>query len=189
MPHPDSGGRVGLTGNLEAMRLRNFTLARPPVIISLYVRPLPIVEAEADHRELFRDCSVGGRLVSALQRRPHAARSGDPTAPEGTDPSNFDSALGVGSSLGKRSFDCDGSDKREIRNCRDQARLPRSIEAAEMFDPSRRVLRMEKNGRIQAGLLLRDTQRGVVCLRGAVGRVEAFKWSMGEDLLDLDHGS
>ena len=60
-----------------------------------------IVEAEADHRELFRDCSVGGRLVSALQRRPDAARSCDPAAPEGTDSSNFDYALGLGSELGK----------------------------------------------------------------------------------------
>src|SRR5215471_2343981 len=126
MPHPDSGGRVGLTGNLEAIRLRNFTLARAPVIISLYVRSLPIVEAEADHRELFRDCFVGGRLVPPLQRRPDTAHSCDPAAPEGADPSNFDYALGFGSSLGKSPFDCGGCDKREIRDRRDKARLPRS---------------------------------------------------------------
>lgn len=189
MPHPDSGGRVGLTGNLEAMRLRNFTLARPPVIISLYVRPLPIVEAEADHRELFRDCSVGGRLVPALQRRSDAAHSCDPAAPDGTDPSDFEYALGFGSSLGKSPFDCDGNDQREIRDRRDKASLPRSIETAEMFDPGRRVLRMEKNGRIQAALLLRSTRGGAVCLRWAVGRVEGFTRPMGENLLDLDHDS
>ena len=117
------------------MRLGNFTLARPPVIISLYVRPLPIVEAEADHLELFRDGCVGGRLVPALQRRPDPAHSCDPAAPEGTDPSNFDYAMGFGSSLGKSPFDCHGGDKREIRDRRDKTRLPRSIEAAQMFDP------------------------------------------------------
>lgn len=153
------------------------------------MRSLPTVEAEADHRELFRDCSVGGRLVSPLQRRPDAARSGDPAAPEGTDPSDFDYALGLGSSLGKNPFDCDGRDKREIRDCRDQARLSRSIEAAKMFDPGGRVLRMEKNGRIQAALLLRTMRGEVVCLRWAVGRVEGFKRSMGENLFDLDYGS
>lgn len=171
------------------MRLRNFTLAPPPVIISLYVRPLPIVEAQADHLELFRDGSVGGRLVPALQRRPDAVHSRDPAAPEAADPSNFDSALGVGSPLGKSPFDCDGSDKCEIRDCRDQARLPRPIEAAEMFDPGRRVLRMEKNGHIQAVLLFRSTRGGVVCLCGIVGRVEGFTGSVGENLLDLDHDS
>ena len=48
---------------------------------------------------------------------------------------------------------------------------------------------MEKNGRIQAALLLRSMRGGVVCLRRAVGRVEGFTGAMGENLLDFDHDS
>src|SRR5215831_340013 len=72
------------------------------VIISLHVRSLPIVEAKADNGGAVRHCRLARRLESSVQHRSHAASPGDPAASEGTNPSNFDYALGTCSPVGKR---------------------------------------------------------------------------------------
>jgi hypothetical protein len=77
------------------------------VIISLHVRSLPIVEAKADNRGAVRHCRLARRLKSSVQHRSHAASPGDSAASEGTNPSNFDYALGTCSLLGKRPFHYD----------------------------------------------------------------------------------
>ena len=74
-------------------------------IMSLNVRPIPIVAAEAACRGIFRQ-HRRRRLVSSLQHRPHAACPGDPPAPRGTSPATFADALGTYTCLVKRCFWC-----------------------------------------------------------------------------------
>src|SRR6516165_11125666 len=102
------------------------------VIISHHVRSLPIVEAKADNRGAVRHCRLERRLESSVQHRSHAASPGDPTASEGTNPSNFDYALGACSLLGKSPFCYDWHDQRKVGDSHHEASFPRSSEVSQV---------------------------------------------------------
>jgi len=67
-----------------------------------------------------------GSLASAWAKEhcPDSIRPGNPPAPERACASDFDHALGLDSSLGKKPFDCNGHDQCEIGDSRDEACVP-----------------------------------------------------------------
>lgn len=121
-----------------------------------HVRTLPIVAAEGTHRGALRHRSLGRGLESPVQYRPDPARPGDSAAPKRTRPTPIPDAMGAHSPLGKRPIHRDGHDQREIGNSRHEACLSGSSEIPQVLDSRRWILRVEKNRRRQAGILLRS---------------------------------
>jgi hypothetical protein len=115
-------------------------------IITFHVRALSVVEAKATNRRVLRHFPVGRRLESSLQYRSYSTCSCDPTAPEGTHPPDFDYGLGLGSSLGAGRLCRCKDHQRTVRDSRHETCVSRSDQIPQVPDPSRRVLRVGKNG-------------------------------------------
>jgi len=124
------------------------------LIIVAHARALPIVASKADHRGAFRDCRLARRLVASLQDRPDAANSGDPATSERACPPNIHHALGLGSLLGQRRFDCDGTinAKSETAVMKPAFRAP--LKFRRCLIPGRWIYEIGEKGRIQTAILL-----------------------------------